>query len=345
MGADLRAGGGWWVDEFVLALAARGVTDRWVVQQRVWIEELMVFASCPVWEVEPADVDGWLVAARVRGTGPQTRGQMVQAVYRFYAFVETRYGAWVREAAGRPVVCPVDEFNRPRRLARVGVRVPPSLQEVEVLFTAWRFSLPGLRGAAFLSGARDYVAASLWRRLGLRINESVRLCAGDWYPHAGAYGILHVRCGKGARGSGPRERLVPAIDGTDRLLAWWLTQVRHQFGDEPAGGRAVLLPSRQHALDGRRRPACAQTLRGGLAQAVARWLPTWSGRLTPHALRHFCASHLYACGVGLEAVGALLGHRWLSTTAQYVHVPAERIERCWQQADGRLTGRLLGLAP
>ncbi|MFF2363809.1 tyrosine-type recombinase/integrase [Streptomyces sp. NPDC058122] len=73
--------------------------------------------------------------------------------------------------------------------------------------------------------------------------------------------------------------------------------------------------------------------------------PTGRGRLTPHPLRHFCASHLYARGVGLEAVGALLGHRWLSTTAQYVHVPTERIEQCWQQANDRLTGRLLGPGP
>ncbi|QIY76485.1 hypothetical protein HEP84_54345 [Streptomyces sp. RLB1-33] len=188
---------------------------------------------------------------------------MAQAVYRFYAFVETRYGAWVREAVARPVVCPVDEFNRPRRLARVGVRIPPSAQEVEFLFTAWRYHLPSLRGTAFLTAARDYVAESLWRRLGLRINETVRLRAGDWYPHAGTYGILHVRCGKGARGSGPRERLVPPIDGTDRLLAWWLTEVRSQFGDESVGGQAVLLPSRQHTLEGGRRPACTVTLRDG----------------------------------------------------------------------------------
>ncbi|MFF3968080.1 tyrosine-type recombinase/integrase [Streptomyces griseorubiginosus] len=345
MSAVLRAAGAVWVDEFVLALAARGVTDRWAVQQRAWVEQLLAFASCPVWEVGPTDVDGWLAAARERGTGPQRRGQMAHAVYRFYAFVETRHGAWIREMTGGPVVCPVDEFNRPSRLVRVGVRIPPTAGEVELLFTAWRFHLPGVRGPAFLAAARDYVAASLWRRLGLRINESVQLRAGDWYPHAGSYGILHVRCGKGARGSGPRERLVPAIDGVDRLLAWWLTEVRPQFGNEPADGQVVLLPSRRRTLEGRHRPACAQTLRGGLAQAVARWLPAWSGRLTPHPLRHFCASHLYARGLGLEAVGALLGHRWLSTTAQYVHVPAERIERSWQQANDRLTGRLLGPAP
>ncbi len=252
-----------WVDEFVLALAARGGMDRWAVQQRVWVEQLLAFAACPVWEVQPGDVDGWLVAARERGRGPQTRGQMAQAVYGFYAFVETRHGAWIRETAGRPVVCPVDEFNRPRCLARVGVRIPPSPSEVESLFQAWRAQLPRTAGAGFLAAARDYVAASLWRRVGLRINETVQLRVGDWYPHASAYGVLHVRCGKGARGSGRRQRLVLTIDGADQLLAWGLTEVRPQFGDQPAGGQAVLLPSRRHTLEGGRRPACAVTLRDG----------------------------------------------------------------------------------
>ncbi|MER5475158.1 hypothetical protein [Streptomyces sp. NPDC002685] len=57
--------------------------------------------------------------------------------------------------------------------------------------------------------------------------------------------------------------LVTAIDGVDRLLAWWLTEVCPQFGDEPAGGRAVLLPGRRCTLEGGRRPACAVTLRDG----------------------------------------------------------------------------------
>ncbi|WP_328674148.1 hypothetical protein [Streptomyces sp. NBC_00328] len=56
---------------------------------------------------------------------------------------------------------------------------------------------------------------------------------------------------------------MPAIDGVDRLPAWWLTEVRPQFGDEPAGGQAVLLPSRRHTLEGGRHPACAVTLRDG----------------------------------------------------------------------------------
>ncbi|MFE1029995.1 tyrosine-type recombinase/integrase [Streptomyces sp. NPDC058818] len=271
---------------------------------------------------------------------------MAQAVHRFYVFVRVRHAGEVEAVTGGPVVQPVDEFNRPSRFARVGVRIPPSVGEVESLFGGWRSSLPGVGGRAFLVGARDYVAASLWRRVGLRINETVQLRVGDWYPRAGACGLLHVRCGKGARGSGPRQRVVPAIDGVDRLLAWWVGQVRGQFGDDLAGGGAVLFPSRCRTVEGGGlRPACAVTLRQGLARAVGCWLPGWAGRLTPHPLRHFCASHLYGQGMDLEAIGALLGHTWISTTARYVHVPAERVEWHWRQANARLTGRLLGPAP
>ncbi|MER5509304.1 hypothetical protein ABT052_28805 [Streptomyces sp. NPDC002766] len=56
----------------MLAQAARGATDRWVCQQRVWVCDLLAFASGAVWAVTAADVDGWLAAARARGAGPQT---------------------------------------------------------------------------------------------------------------------------------------------------------------------------------------------------------------------------------------------------------------------------------
>ncbi|MFF1594797.1 tyrosine-type recombinase/integrase [Streptomyces sp. NPDC058286] len=331
------------MDEFVLALAARGATDRWVGQQAAWVGELLAFAGCPVWGVRPVHVDGWLALARGRGVGASSRAQMAQAVGHFYAFLQARHGLLVRELTGGPVVQPVDEFNRPRRVAAV-VRVPPSAGEVQELFGAWRWWLPSA-GAGFLWAARDYVAASLWRRVGLRINETVRLEVADWHPRMGTWGMVHVRWGKGSRGRGPKQRLVPAIDGVDRLLAWWLGQVRPQFGDDLAGGRVALLPSRRRAPGGGRMPACAVTLRQGLAGAVKRWLPGWSGRLTPHPLRHFCASHLYERGVELEAIQALLGHAWLSTTAGYVHVPAQRIEACWERANVRVGERLLGAVP
>jgi site-specific recombinase XerD len=50
-------------------------------------------------------------------------------------------------------------------------------------------------------------------------------------------------------------------------------------------------------------------LRAGLADAVAKHLSGWADRLTPHVLRHYCASQMYLGGVDLLAIQDLLGHR------------------------------------
>ena len=76
------------------------------------------------------------------------------------------------------------------------------------------------------------------------------------------------------------------------------------------------------------------------AGAVATWLPGWTGRLTPHVLRHYCASSLYARGLDLKPIQDILGHEWLSTTTRYIHVHDAHIENAWAAASARTAGRL-----
>ena len=80
-------------------------------------------------------------------------------------------------------------------------------------------------------------------------------------------------------------------------------------------------------------------LRRGLCVATATWLPGWSGRLTPHVLRHYCASSLYGSGMDLKALQELLGHQWLATTSGYIHVRSDHIEQAWTAANRRLESR------
>jgi integrase/recombinase XerC len=168
---------------------------------------------------------------------------------------------------------------------------------------------------------------------------SVRL----WRPDLGEFGKLHVRHGKGSRGRGPKSRLVPAINGADRLIDWWLAEVRHQFGGDWSHPDAAMLPSERRDPDYER---CGRVgddqLRHGLRVQTQRWLPVWSGRLTPHVLRHYCASSLYGAGMDIRARQELLGHEWLSTTTQYVHVHDDHVERSWLNANRRLETRFAG---
>ena len=163
----------------------------------------------------------------------------------------------------------------------------------------------------------------------------------DWRRDLGEFGKIHVRFGKGSRGRGAKTRLVPAINQVGDLLDWWLIDVRHQFGDDYATrtrrccrASAVTRPPAGAAGSGTRR--CAT----GWPTRSTRSLPAWSGRLTPHTLRHFCASSLYARGMDLKAIQELLGHEWLSTTTRYIHVHADHIERAWANANDRTAARL-----
>jgi site-specific recombinase XerD len=260
------------------------------------------------------------------------------SVARLYEFLIARYRGDVHALTGCVLVQPIDEFNRPAKVPTLGVRVPPSDEEIEQLFSAWRASLADAR--KFLPAARDYMAASLWRRGGLRMNETVMLDIRDWRPDFGEHGKLHIRFGKGSRGRGPKTRLVPAINSIDTLLEWWMEDVRHQFGDDWDDPDAPLLPSeRKDSLSGRCNRVQDDALRTALAQAIRCWLPAWSGRLTPHGLRHFCASSMYARGVDLKAIQELLGHEWLSTTTRYIHVHEDHIEHAWATANDRVAAR------
>jgi len=330
------------VDQYCLALAASGVTDGHVASDRAAVFELIRFLGRPVWTAEPADADRFMVwLRRERGQARSTVQGKAWALGQFFEFVISRYQADIHAVTGCVVVQPIDEFNRPAKADQSSPRVPPSSEEIETLFGAWREALPGAR--KYLPAARSYMAASLWRRAGLRINETVHLDMRDWRPDLGEHGKLHVRFGKGSYGRGPKTRLVPGINSVDVLMDWWIGDVRHQFGDDWADPDAPLLPSeRRDRQTGARIRVCAEALRAGFAGAVEAWLPGWSGRLTPHGLRHFCASSLYERGMDLKAIQELLGHEWLATTTRYIHVHAEHIERAWAHANDRVAARLIG---
>jgi len=328
------------VDQYSLAMAAAGITDAHIANERGVLFEFVRFLGRPVWTVDNGDADRYLSELRrTRGQAKSTVAGKAWVLGRFFDFLINRYQGDIHAVFGCVVAQPIDEFNRPANVAGSGaIRVPPRVDEVQTLFEGWREALPEAR--KFLPAARDYVAASLWRRVGLRINETVMLDLRDWHPELGEHGKLHVRFGKGSRGRGPKIRLTPAIDQVDALLEWWLSEVRHQFGEDFDDPDAPLFPSeRRDALTGRCTRIGSEALRAGLCHAVDTWLPDWSGRLSPHGLRHFCASSLYERGLDLKAIQDLLGHAWLSTTTRYIHVHDGHIEKSWAAANERVAAR------
>ena len=333
--ADVLAG-------FVLARAAAGLSDR-TISLDVWhLEQARAWFGRPLWEMAPADADAYFGKV-LRGAAKGTRLSRAQSLKTYFMFLELRHKAAIYQLTGHVAECPVDEMNRPRGgQGQAALRIPPEAGQVARLFAGWRQELATCR--KFAPAARNYAAARLMAEVGLRVNEARCLDLADVKWELGRFGKLHIRHGKGARGSGPRERMVPLINDAGRTLRWFIADVRGLFGDDYARHGAPLLPSERHNADGTAGRAGAETLRAGLAAAAAAHLPEWKDSLTPHVLRHFCASQLYLGGMDLLAIQQVLGHSWVATTMAYVHVHATHIEDAWIAGQERAAMRLGGLA-
>ena len=234
-------------------------------------------------------------------------------------------------------------MNKPRGRKQAALRIPPTDVEITALFAGWRQELVGCR--KFAPSARNYLAAKLMSQVGLRVNEACTLDLADVKWELGRVGKLPVRVGKGARGSGPRERMVPLINGADRTVRWFIADVWGHFDDDHTRPGAPLLPSERRNADGTCRRVGDDALRAGLAQATTAHLPAWADTLTPHVMRHHCASQLYLSGLDLISIQELLDHSWIASTLNYVHVHRTRIEDARIAGQQRAAHRLEGLLP
>ncbi len=88
--------------------------------------------------------------------------------------------------------------------------------------------------------------------VGLRINEICTLDLEDIKWDLGRFGKLHVRQGKGTRGSGPRERMVPLINNAGRTLRWFIEEApratRRRRSHTAPGPRQVSPPSARRMI-------------------------------------------------------------------------------------------------
>lgn len=140
---------------------------------------------------------------------------------------------------------------------------------------------------------------------GLRVGELVQLRSGDVHADNGA---LHVR------GKGQRERFVFLVDPGLRDLMAKLSARRSGL---PLFGNGV----EQWSTDWVRRALRAFVKEAGIDRHI-----------TPHMLRHTCATLLLEDGVDLRFLQRLLGHESISTTAIYAHVGDTGLQRALEGA-------------
>lgn len=328
------------LSEFVLARHAAGFVDATIRTDTTHLEQIRGWFGRPLWEMEPRDGDHYFGGV-LRDAASSTRAGRAQALVTYFAFLEVRYKVELHELTGRLIECPLDEMNRPRMSVDAKVRIPPTAAELEQLFTGWRDELATCR--KFAPSARNYAVARLLADVGLRINEARMLDFADVRWELGRFGKLDVRHGKGARRKGPKQRLVPLVNGADAALAWYIEDVLGQFDSDFSLPGAPLFPSERRCEDGPGSRLSDNVVRRALVVAVENHLPSWAGRLTPHVLRHYCASQLYELGVDILAIQELLGHSWIATTMRYLHARNTHVEDAVMRGQERAAQRWEGL--
>ena len=169
---------------------------------------------------------------------------------------------------------------------------------------------------------RDLALLELLYGTGARISEAVGLSLGDL--------DLEQRLVR-LYGKGAKERIVPFGSSAAAALVDWFSE----------SGRTRLVPGQWARRDDAE--AVFLNTRGGRLTRQAAWLVVKKygeragieAHLSPHVLRHSCATHLLDHGADLRVVQEMLGHASISTTQVYTKVSQERLWEVYRNAHPR----------
>jgi integrase/recombinase XerD len=253
------------------------------------------------------DIVAWVNDLRSRGFAPATVARMAVSVRGLYKFL------LVEDLADHDPAADLETVRVPRGL-------PKALTEGQI--TSLLEAVQGTDPVA----RRDRAVLEVLYGCGMRISELCGLSLGD----VDLSGCMAKVFGKGAK-----ERLVPIGRCAASALDEWL-------GPE---GRGALEPQRWKRRGDE--DAVFLNVRGGRLSRQGAWgiVRKFGERvgledvLTPHVLRHSCATHMLDHGADIRTVQELLGHASISTTQIYTKVSTERLVAAYREAHPRAAGR------
>lgn len=172
---------------------------------------------------------------------------------------------------------------------------------------------------------RDRAILEVLYTTGLRRAELIDLSIYDLSFETATLRVEH--------GKGDRTRLVPLTESAQTSLKLYLTEARSVFAREASQTRLFVSTRSGGPLDD------ADIVR--IVQKAARRAGL-SKHVTPHTLRHTCATHLLKGRADIRQIQKLLGHRRLSSTEIYTHVEIgdlrEVVNRCHPRARRKAEG-------
>lgn len=247
-------------------------------------------------QIQPNALRRFLSERMAQGIGARTLARQLSAIRAFYDFLLHRNLVTLNPAKG---------IKAPKQ----GKPLPKS---IDVDWTQTLLDQP----LNSWQNVRDQAVFELLYSGGLRVSECVGL---DLLP-----GLAMLNSGwVQVLGKGQKHRLAPVGSKALQALQAWLT-VRPTYAkpDETAvfvsaRGTRLGVRSVQLSLDKR-------TVQAGL--------PT---KMSPHRLRHACATHVLESSGDLRAVQEILGHANLSTTQIYTKLDLQHLAQVYDLAHPR----------
>jgi integrase/recombinase XerC len=155
--------------------------------------------------------------------------------------------------------------------------------------------------------------AELLYSTGIRVSELASLTHEKIDFRAGTLLVL---------GKGNKERVVPIGRHCQQAL---LNYIDSMPTHQKRGAQTPLFLNKEgEALS-------VRSIQRNLREFAIEILGPLGAKVTPHTLRHSCATHLLSRGAGLREIQELLGHQSLVTTQKYTQVDVERLRTAYQK--------------
>jgi integrase/recombinase XerD len=251
----------------------------------------------------PGDLERYLDGLRASGRSPASMARTITALRGLHRFLVDE---------GTLAVDPTLDLASPR-LPR---RLPKALDEEQTARL-----LDSVTGDGPFD-LRDRALLELLYATGARISEIVGLSLLDLRDDDGLLRVF---------GKGSKERLVPLGSVARQAVGAWLSP----------RGRPLVAPERWASRDDEE--AVFLNRRGARLSRQGAWAVLkrraarvgLAGVVSPHVLRHSCASHMLAHGADIRIVQELLGHASITTTQLYTKLSTEHLRTSYEHAHPR----------
>lgn len=259
-----------------------------LLDYRTWLQ----CRSRDVDSAQTSDVESYVETLRQRDLAPATVARKMAAIRQLHRF---------QFVEGKRAEDPSADFE--------GVRVPSGIPKPLTEDEAERL-IASVTGDDPIS-LRDRSLIEFLYATGARISEACGLDIADVDQEASLVRLF---------GKGAKERIVPLGNMAMRAMRIWLDHGRPSMTPstwkQRSDATAIFIDSRGARL--KRQAAWAIVARHGKKVGLAE-------KLSPHVLRHSCATHMLDHGADLRVVQEMLGHASISTTQVYTKVSQEKL--------------------